>query len=37
MNAPMHLSPPALAKMAPYVTGETSGFYTGRELKIPRG
>ena len=23
--------------MAPYVTGETSGFYTGRELKIPRG
>jgi heme-degrading monooxygenase HmoA len=23
--------------MAPYVVGETSGFYTGRELKIPRG
>jgi heme-degrading monooxygenase HmoA len=22
--------------MAPYVTSETSGFYTGRELKIPR-
>jgi heme-degrading monooxygenase HmoA len=22
--------------MAPYVTSEVSGFYTGRELKIPR-
>jgi heme-degrading monooxygenase HmoA len=22
--------------MAPYVIGERSGFYTGRELKIPR-
>lgn len=23
--------------MAPYVVSETSGFYTGRELRIPRG
>jgi heme-degrading monooxygenase HmoA len=23
--------------MAPYVIGETAGFYTGRELRIPRG
>jgi heme-degrading monooxygenase HmoA len=23
--------------MAPFVTSEASGFYTGRELRIPRG